>query len=124
MVSPQVVLESNTSCFIFIYFLADALLTQPVDREAAILPTVSQLKRKIILKHKKLSGNNETFTVPAEECECKMRVDAPPPPLPWSIQYDNSTVWVDKEMLQILLKEKKYRNVGVYACFLWIKINI
>ena len=48
-------------------FLADALLTQPVNREATILPTVNDLKRKIILKHKKLSGTNETFTVPDEE---------------------------------------------------------
>ncbi len=49
---------------------ADALLTQPVDREATILPTINDLKRKIILKHKKLSGTNETFTVPDEESEC------------------------------------------------------
>ncbi|XP_038050378.1 1-phosphatidylinositol 4,5-bisphosphate phosphodiesterase gamma-1-like isoform X2 [Patiria miniata] len=45
----------------------DSLLTQPVDRDATILPTVNQLRKKIILKHKKLMGTNETFSVPTEE---------------------------------------------------------
>ncbi|XP_071959043.1 1-phosphatidylinositol 4,5-bisphosphate phosphodiesterase gamma-1-like isoform X2 [Antedon mediterranea] len=41
------------------------LLTQPIDRDANILPSPNQLKGKIILKHKKIPDQGtETFTVP------------------------------------------------------------
>ncbi|XP_070574181.1 1-phosphatidylinositol 4,5-bisphosphate phosphodiesterase gamma-1-like isoform X2 [Ptychodera flava] len=44
----------------------DMLLTQPIDRDATQLPSPNQLRRKIILKHKKLpEGSSDTFTVPA-----------------------------------------------------------
>ncbi|XP_071784732.1 1-phosphatidylinositol 4,5-bisphosphate phosphodiesterase gamma-1-like isoform X2 [Asterias amurensis] len=59
--------QQRNMATLFQEVFGDALLTQPVDREATILPTVNDLKRKIILKHKKLSGTNETFTVPDEE---------------------------------------------------------
>ncbi|XP_002742254.1 1-phosphatidylinositol 4,5-bisphosphate phosphodiesterase gamma-1-like [Saccoglossus kowalevskii] len=44
----------------------DMLLSQPIDRDATMLPSPNQLKRKVILKHKKLpEGASDTFSVSA-----------------------------------------------------------
>ncbi|KAJ8042444.1 1-phosphatidylinositol 4,5-bisphosphate phosphodiesterase gamma-1 [Holothuria leucospilota] len=54
------------------YFKAifgDALLTSPVKRDATTLPSVNELKGKIMIKHKKLPDTNtgEVFTIREEE---------------------------------------------------------
>ncbi|XP_071822304.1 1-phosphatidylinositol 4,5-bisphosphate phosphodiesterase gamma-1-like isoform X2 [Apostichopus japonicus] len=46
----------------------DALLTQPIKRDATTLPSVNELKGKIMIKHKKLPDrNSEVFTIRVEE---------------------------------------------------------
>lgn len=48
--------------------LSDALLTQPIKRDATTLPSVNELKGKIMIKHKKLPDrNSEVFTIRVEE---------------------------------------------------------
>ncbi|XP_071504089.1 1-phosphatidylinositol 4,5-bisphosphate phosphodiesterase gamma-1-like [Diadema antillarum] len=60
--------QQRNMAYLFQQVFKDDLLTQPINRDANTLPTINELKRKIILKHKKLPDNgNETFTVPAED---------------------------------------------------------
>lgn len=48
--------------------LTDMLLTSPIDRNSTVLPAPSQLKKKIILKHKKLPDSaSEVFTVQVDD---------------------------------------------------------
>jgi phosphatidylinositol phospholipase C gamma-1 len=52
----------------------EMLLSDPIDPNATSLPSPNQLKRKIILKHKKLpkgaSDNEWKFTLPNDESAC------------------------------------------------------
>lgn len=54
--------QRNMAC-VFQEIFGPALLTQPVERDGKCLPSLNQLKGKIILKHKKLpEGEGDVFT--------------------------------------------------------------
>eukprot|EP00118_Oscarella_pearsei_P006498 m.29453 g.29453 ORF g.29453 m.29453 type:complete len:1306 (+) comp31169_c0_seq5:82-3999(+) len=60
--------------------LGDMLLTHPIDVNANMLPSPFQLKRKILIKHKKLppGADEEKFTIsarPAEDMELREMMD-------------------------------------------------
>ena len=46
------------------FSLSDMLLVAPLDPNATTLPSPNQLKRKIIIKHKKLDGGQSTLEIP------------------------------------------------------------
>ncbi|XP_077982282.1 1-phosphatidylinositol 4,5-bisphosphate phosphodiesterase gamma-1-like [Glandiceps talaboti] len=56
--------QQRNMAYSFQEIFGDMLLVQPVDKDATKLPSPNQLKRKIILKHKKLPEGSDTFTVP------------------------------------------------------------
>lgn len=68
------VLSFNSDVLVFVnafmvcVCVIDALLTTPVKRDATTLPSVNELKGKIMIKHKKLPDtNSEVFTIREEE---------------------------------------------------------